>query len=113
MTADALDTRYERVIMFPARNSALPNKHDEDFKMSINKLLIALALGVALAACSKSEPAADAAADANAAAADAQAAADSAATAADAAAAPAADAAAPAAAPADAAAAPAAEEAKK
>ena len=30
--------------------------------MSINKLLIALALGVALAACSKSEPAADAAA---------------------------------------------------
>lgn len=44
--------------------------------MSINKILLAMALGVALTACSKSEPS-TAAADANAAAADANAAADS------------------------------------
>ncbi len=44
--------------------------------MSINKLLIAMALGLALTACSKQEQAADAAASANEAAADAQVAAD-------------------------------------
>ena len=47
--------------------------------MSINKLLIAMALGLALTACSKQEQAADAAASANEAAADAQVAADQAA----------------------------------
>ena len=52
--------------------------------MSINKILLAMALGLALTACSKSEPAADAAASAETPAADAQAAADSAAQAADA-----------------------------
>ena len=49
--------------------------------MSINKLLIASALVLAMAACSKEERAADAAAEANEAAAEAQAAADSAAAA--------------------------------
>ena len=39
--------------------------------MSINKILLAMALGLALTACSKSEPAADAAASAETPAADA------------------------------------------
>ena len=49
--------------------------------MSINKLLIAMTLGLALAACSKQEAAQDAAASANQAATEAQAAADQAAAA--------------------------------
>lgn len=47
--------------------------------MTINKLLIAMALGLALTACSKPEQAQDAAASANEAATDAQTAADQAA----------------------------------
>ena len=50
--------------------------------MSINKLLIAMTLGLALTACSKQEQAADAAAAADTAATKAQGAADAAATAA-------------------------------
>ncbi|HDX0915305.1 TPA: hypothetical protein RNT00_004222, partial [Stenotrophomonas maltophilia] len=49
--------------------------------MSINKLLVAMSLALALAACSKQEAAQDAAASANEAATEAQAAADQAAAA--------------------------------
>ena len=125
MNAASLDTCNLPAIMSPARIGAFIQFHDEDSQMSINKLLIAMTLGLALAACSKQE-AQDAAATADAAAAtETQAAADQAATAEAAAPAEAAvettaaDAAAPAEAAADAAAAPteaaapAAEEAKQ
>src|SRR5690606_13254268 len=79
MNAMLLDTRNLLAIMFPARNGALAKFHDEDSQMSINKLLIAMTLGLALAACSKQEAAQDAAAAANEAATDAQVAADQAA----------------------------------
>ena len=124
MNAASLDTCNLPAIMSPARIGAFIQFHDEDSQMSINKLLIAMTLGLALAACSKQE-AQDAAATADAAATETQAAADQAATAEAAAPAEAAaettaaDAAAPAEAAADAAAAPAeaaapaAEEAKQ
>lgn len=123
MNAVSLDTCNLPAIMSPARIGAFIQFHDEDSQMSINKLLIAMTLGLALAACSKQE-AQDAAATADAAATETQAAADQAATAEAAAPAEAAaettaaDAAAPAEAAADAAApaeaaAPAAEEAKQ
>ena len=81
MNAASLDTCNLPAIMSPARIGAFIQFHDEDSQMSINKLLIAMTLGLALAACSKQE-AQDAAATADAAAAtETQAAADQAATA--------------------------------
>jgi uncharacterized membrane protein (UPF0182 family) len=76
LNARTLDTGLWTVIMSGARNSALPNLTTRIETMTINKLLIAMALGLALTACSKPEQAQDAAASANEAAADAQTAAD-------------------------------------
>src|SRR5690606_818337 len=74
LTAEtALSSCWRRAI------ARCPTKRRGISNMSINKLLIALALGLALAACSNSEQAQDAAAAADTAAAEAQAAADAAA----------------------------------
>ena len=66
--------------MLVARSCALPKTYDEEKPiMTINKALLAIAMGLALAACTNQEQAADSAAEAADAATEAQQAADNAA----------------------------------
>src|SRR5690606_17973360 len=75
-----LDRRPGLVIMLVARSCALPKTYDEEKPiMTINKALLAIAMGLALAACTNQEQAADSAAEAADAATEAQQAADNAA----------------------------------